>query len=206
MENTKGIEIGYTVFNNAQNETAYTGSITGYFSDEQLKEIAEVMKQNGGHPVEMMDLPFFTEDWLWDECCEDFCEKMGEDYTPDWDEYSIEIDEKMPLDLIKAAEKYIDHKDVDCNFYFMKDGVEEKGIARVALQTGYFWKLVEAAKHPEPGKADFARLKERDPKTWMWTGEWFIEDAFKSNMTKYGYDTKPYLKEFPDKVYEYLTL
>ena len=205
MKENKGIEIVYTVYNNIQNETAYTGSITGYFDEESLKEIAEVMKQNGGHPVEMMDLPFFTEDWLWDECCEDFCEKMGEDFDPNWDEYSIEIDEKMPMELVKAAEDFIEHKDVQCNFYYMKDGVEMKGICEVALETKYFWKLVEAAKHPESGKNDFDLLKERDPETWLWTGEWFIEDAFKSSMTKYGYDIKPYLKEFPNKVYEYLT-
>lgn len=194
------IPFSFTIYDGDEQLCAdvYTMSL----GENDIKDVAKAMKEkNGGHPVELVDAATIVdkvvnavlENVLVDKCPELEC----------YDDVFVEVQEKMPAELIKAADEYIDMKHADVKYSAVVDGVEYSGTAPLGLTPEVFNTMVEAVSQDHHGLSDFDFLKEFAPEAYDTILDWTREWAFKECMTAHGVEVLANIKDFPVQVYEY---
>ena len=169
---------------------------------ENLMEVASIMEEHGGYPVEMCELQSL-ESWILDTIYEDEFERLFPD-VEDFDGYYVEIAQDMPQELILAAQEYIKYRDVDQTFYLDMNGTEVKSSFLLRVSQSAFDKMREAVLSGPHDKSDFEVLKEQAPDAYQEISELVFEWAFKYSVREYGEPKLCILKEFPYQVYENL--
>lgn len=170
-------------------------------SQEEVVSVAEIMKRNGGYPVEMCAL-------------EDICEKIynvlyidvlcemfpNEEITED---YMFDLDKKMPDEMVALAEKVVAFKNVDQMVYLKVDGTNEnKQMFRLQISNEAFYKMREIAMNASADKTDYENFKENAPEIYSEVSALAFECAYKYCMREYGEPKACVLREFPYQVYE----
>ena len=193
----KDFEFDFRVYNVHTDETYDRKTLKVELDEEQIREVARVMDENGGFPV-----PFSIIQNVEEYVDEKFAFYYQSYFAPDeddfWDNYLFEVDEEIPEALLTEAEKYVTHKDVDITYYYMKDGKERSGSVSCSLKPNSFWTMVECAKKNREGNTDFVELASFSPVTYD-----VVMRLVHAGIV--GDDVNPkdiYLNEFPYKVLE----
>lgn len=186
--------VDYEVYNVNTNETFDRKTMVVEVTDKQLREMAKVMENNGGFAPE-----FSVFQHVYDYLCEESIMDYQENYIPDddefWEKYNIELCEKVPDELLQAADKYVKHKEVNIIYYYEEEGEEKNGNALVRLPSATYQTMVEAARTKPSEQEDFAHLKNACPKVY---------DEVKKLVANEAGDaiTDFILREFPYQVLE----
>lgn len=169
---------------------------------KDIKEVAKAMEErNGGHPVELLDAGKVA-DKIRDSVLEDW--PIYE--IPDLEDYSevyAVLQEKMPAELIAAADEHIRLKTAEVNYYVQYNGQECKGTVSLGLKPEVFNTMVSAMREDHKGISDFDFLKETAPAAYAEIYNLANEWAGKEYLAEYGVEVVAQLREFPLQVFEY---
>lgn len=99
----KHFDFSYSVFK--ENEVSEIGQVTVPVSDDEIKIIADALITNGGY---MSDVKEFDQlaNKIWKAANRDFIVNNKEEDL-DWDVYSVEINQKLPLELCIEVYRFI---------------------------------------------------------------------------------------------------
>ncbi|MBP5387041.1 MAG: hypothetical protein J6Y97_06610 [Prevotella sp.] len=186
--------VDYEIYNVNTNETIDRRSMEVRVSDKQLREIAQVMENNGGYAPELSVFQHIY-NYLCEECIMDYQENYAPDDDEFWENHTVDPSENLPDELLEAAEKYVKYKEVNIIYYYEEDGEEKTGNALVQLPVATYQAMVEAAKTKLSEKNDFAHLKEACPKVFDEVLRLVTNEAV-------NVKTSFILKEFPYQVLE----
>ena len=168
-------------------------------TEKEIRQVASVMDNNGGHPVELAALGRLTEKIEEDIFANKLQEILPED--ADLDYVIVKLQEKMPDELVEAADQYVRLKDVTIAYYFQKDGGEIKREGEFGISPAEFNAMRKAVLSGETRDTDFALLKDLFPEEYRKVADLVEEWAFKESVTEYGRPLPVTLKEFPYQVY-----
>ena len=168
-------------------------------SEKEIRHIAAVMDKNGGHPVEMAALESLTDKIEEDIFMNKIPELLPEEV--ELDNIYVQIQGKMPDELVEAADRYVRMKTVSITYYLQKDGEEIKREAGFGISPADFNAMRKAILSGETRETDFALLKDLFPGEYRRVAELVEEWAFKECVTQFGRPLPTTLKEFPYQVY-----
>lgn len=168
-------------------------------SDREIRHTAAVMDKNGGYPVEMAALENLTDKILEEIYVNKLPELLPED--AELDNIFVQIQGKMPDELVEAAERYIHLKNVTIAYYLQKDGEEIKREAGFGISPAEFNAMRKAILSEETRETDFDLLKVLFPEEYRKVAELVEEWAYKESVTQFGRPLPVNLKEFPYQVY-----
>ena len=187
----------YAVFNG--NEIIAQEILTIGLSDREIRHAAAIMDKNGGHPVEMAALESLTDKIMEEIYVNKIPELLPED--AELDSIFVQIQGKMPNELVEAAERYIRMKTVSIAYYLQKDGEEIKREAGFGISPAEFNAMRKAILSGETRETDFALLKDLYPEEYRKVADLVEEWAYKECITQYGKPLPTTLKEFPYQVF-----
>ena len=187
----------YAVFNG--NETIAQEILTIGLSDREIRHVAAVMDKNGGHPVEMVALESLTDKIKEEIYVNKIPELLPED--AELDNIFVQIQGKMPDELVEAAERYIRLKTVSIAYYLQNDGEEIKKEAGFGISPAEFNAMRKAILSGETRETDFALMKDLFPEEYRMIADLVEEWAYKECVTQYGKPLPTTLKEFPYQVF-----
>ena len=187
-------KVDYEVYNVNTDETIDRKSMWVEVTDRQIRELAQVMENNGGYAPEFSVFQHVY-DYLCEECFMDYQENYAPDDEDFWDIYSIDLGEQLPDELLQAAEKYVRYKEVDIVYYYENDGEGKTGNAHVQLPSATYCTMVEAVRTKPSEREDFAHLKETSPEVYDEVKKLVANEAG-SAITNF------ILREFPYQVLE----
>lgn len=198
MTNNHIIPFSYNVYVNNDlfrcNET-----VTLSLSEKEIRQVAAIMDGNGGHPVEMAALESLTEKIEENIYVSRLQESLPDD--ADLDSVFVQLQEKMPEELVEAADQYVRLKSVTIAYYFQKDGEEIKREGEFGISPTEFNAMRKAVLSGETRETDFALLKDLFPEEHRMVADLVEEWAFKESVTQFGRPLPIKLKEFPYQVY-----
>ena len=154
--------VDYVIYNVNTNEIIDRKSVELKVTDKQIRELAKVMENNGGYAPELSEFQSMYE-YLIEECISNYQECYAPDDDEFWEKYTIDFEDKLPDELLQAAEKYVNYKEVNIIYYYEVDEVEKTGNASVQLPTTLYWTMVRVAKTKPSERDDFAHLKDTSP-------------------------------------------
>ena len=186
--------VNYVIYNVNTNEIIDRKSMELKVTDKQIRELAKVMESNGGYAPELSEFQSMYE-YLIEECINNYQECYAPDDDEFWEKNTIDFEDKLPDELLQAAEKYVKYKMVNIIYYYEDGGEEKTGNASVQLPAALYWAMVGAVKTKPSEKDDFAHLKDTYPQ---------IFDDVKRLVANEAGDAKNHfiLKEFPYQVLE----
>lgn len=168
-------------------------------TDSWARYAAQVMEQNGGHPVELCTLTKLEEQLMDDILVWDVVNNFPDADIEDLDVY---LQEEMPQELIDAAEKYLTEKLASVALYYNVNGEEVKSQCVMGLKPSIFNAMVEAVENHADTSTDFEFLKTFAPEAykeiWYLAEEW----GYKETTTRYGTPCPVEIREFPTEVYD----
>lgn len=201
MNKTANVNFSYSVFN-ANGEEVISDMVTMNLCENDLQEVAEVMKSNGGYPVEMVELISLS-DMLYDRIMMDEVERRFPD-EENYGDWSCQIQEDMPAELIAAADQYVNYKDVDVTYYIWRNAMEERGIFKTAIPREEFNVLQDSVRSNTTGENDFDHLKKFAPEIYDKLAGSIIESINIDCIKEFGRTFPLSLREFPYQIYEHI--
>ena len=196
---TVNVNFEYQIVNVNDRSLIYAGNLTKEYTEKQIQEMAEIMKQkNGGFPMELCDIGNIVDE-IYEVGIMDFAEYHS-DEDEDMNNITIEVSDEMPDDLKTATAKYIPTLKVSVPYYYHADGKEEKVEVDYQLKRDVYDKMVKIAQTPLKGKTPFAILKEIDEVAVHEIIFDTMEEAI-SKMKEGHAESEPYLNDFPWQVY-----
>lgn len=169
-------------------------------TQNEIQEVASIIENNGGYPVDMCELQSLSERIYEILFVDELTDRFPEEEN--FDSYEVILDEKAPEELIEKADELVKFKDVDQTFYLIVDGEEKSNSFLLQISNNAFRKMKEIAMNPAEGKTDFESLKEREPEVYAEVTGLIFEWAYKRSIHDYGEPKECILKEFPYQVYE----
>ena len=198
MTNNHIIPFSYNVYVNNDlfrcNET-----VTLSLSEKEIRQVAAIMDGNGGPPVEMAALESLTEKIEENIYVNKLPELLPED--ADLDYVFVKLQEKMPDELVEAADRYVRMKNVSIAYYLQNDGEEIKKEAGFGISPAEFNAMRKAILSGETRETDFALMKDLFPEEYRKVADLVEEWAYKECITQYGKPLPTTLKEFPYQVF-----
>ena len=140
------IPFGYNVFNGE--DLIFSDICTMTLRESDIKKVADILQQNGGHPVIMGALSELSEKVLDTICDNVFCDKFPEDV--EMDDIFVELDEKMPDELLAVVEDILRFKSADIRYYYQANGEEKYGNIVMGISVASFKKMVDAVADRRP--------------------------------------------------------
>jgi len=197
---TKTISFSFTVFNG--NETIAQDNLDYKVSEKQLREVAAVMDNNGGHRVELCALENLTIAVEEEIYVNRGPEIVGDD--ADYDTIFVQLQEEMPEELVAAADEFVRLKEVTISYYFQKDGDELKREGQFGISPKEYNAMRKTAVSEEQRDTDFGLMKRLFPNEYYKVAELVEEYAFKECVRDFGQGFPVLLKEFPYQVFLHL--
>lgn len=197
---TKTISFSFTVFNG--NETIAQDNLDYKVSEKQLREVAAVMDNNGGHRVELCALEILTAAVEEEIYVNRVPEIVGDD--ADYDTIFVQLQEEMPEELVAAADEFVQLKEVTISYYFQKDGDELKREGQFGISPKEYNAMRKTAVSEEQRDTDFGLMKKLFPQEYYKVAELVEEYAFKECVRDFGQGFPVLLKEFPYQVFLHL--
>ena len=194
---TNTISFSYTALNG--NEIIAQEIISVKLSENELRQVAEVMSANGGHQVELCALEKNSERLLEEIFAKQLPEILPED--TEWENVFVQLQEEMPKELVEAADEYVLLKNVTINYYIQKDGTELNHEGEYGISPKAFAAMKKTALSEENRESDFGLMKQLFPKEYNEVAELVMEYAFKECVRDFGQGFPALLKEFPYQVY-----
>ena len=191
------ITFSYDVINGS--EIIAQETITVSLSEKEIRQVASAMDSNGGHPIEMAALESLSEKIEENIYVNKIPELLPED--ADLDNVFVKLQEKMPDELVEAADRYVRMKTVSIAYYLQNDGEEIKKEAGFGISPAEFNAMRKAIQSGETRETDFALLKDLFPEEYRMIADLVEEWAYKECVTQYGKPLPTTLKEFPYQVY-----
>lgn len=194
------IPFGYNVFNGE--EYIFSDTCTMALSESDIKKVADILQQNGCHPEIMGDLPDLSDKVLETIFDNNFCDRLPEGVN--LEDIFVELDEKMPDELLAVVEDVLQFKSADIRFYYQVNGKEKYGHMMMGISVSSFKKMVDAVAEDHHGLSDFDFLKEFAPEAFEEVNELAQECAYKECYSLYGATCVGEIREFPVEVYDYV--
>lgn len=185
---------------NDRDELYSAHTFAAEINDHLMQNIVDAMKANGGFEVELCDVQELSnniESQAWDYI---IMNQIGNGDEFFWENHSIVIDNIMPSALVEDANKLISHYTLNIDYFAILNGEEQSHTARCDVSKQAFKSMVEAVTQlPKDVKA-FDFLKSFAPAAYEEIAGVVLTEA-----AQQGYKNA-FLKDFPYKVYESVTL
>ena len=192
------VSFSFDVFNHGELVKNDILEIT--LNDRIIREVANVMAENGGHPVEMCALTKLC-DLLFDKI---FIDKISE-ILPDEEDYEgvdVKIQEQMPKDLVSAAEQYATTKDVHVDYNYFIEGKRLKETVGIQVSNETFYAMRDMVLSDASGRALFDSLRLEKPEAYNEVFDLISEWAYKRGVRDEGAPRIAMLKDFPLEVFD----
>lgn len=204
VENKHWFDFQYEVVNrNADYAIIHMGAATVSLSDRELGLVAEALQRHGGLDVGLHDIPWLDERVL-DAAIFDF-QSSVDDTSIDYDTISVEPADRLPDELMAEVRQSVGI-DLQCNFYYLEEGIEQSRSCQMRISPDVFDAMVDTVKRAHTEGTDFDNLKADHPEAYAHSGERVLQFADNLCVSAYGHTMNIYLKEFPYQVYEAVTL
>ena len=197
---TKTISFSFDVFNG--NEIVAQETINYMVSEKELRQIASIMDDNGGHRVDLCAL-----EGLKAALEEEIYVNRLQDIVPEdvnYENIFIQLQQDMPEDLVIAADEYVRMKTVDIVYYIWKEGTELKREGVFGISPREYNAMRKTAVSEADRETDFGLMKRLFPEEYLNVSSLVEEYAFKECMRDYGQGFPVSLKEFPYQVFSNL--
>ena len=192
---TKTISFSFDILNG--NEIIARETVNYKVTEKQLREIAVVMDGNGGHRVDLCALEGLT-DALEEEI---YIHRISEILpgVTDYDGIFVQLQEKMPDELVEAADEFVRMKDVTIPYYIQKDGTEIKREMLFGVSPKEYNAMRKTALSEEERDTDFGLMKRIFPEEYYKVAESVEENAFKECVRDFGQGSRLWSKSFPTR-------
>ena len=192
------VSFSFDVFNHG--EHVKNDIIEVALNDRTIREVAKVMAENGGHPVEMCALTKLS-DLLFEQI---FTKKVYE-ILPDEEDYDgvdVKIQEQMPEALVAAAEQYATTKSVHVDYNYFIEGKRLKETVSLQVSNRTFYAMRDLVLSDASGRAPFDSLRLENPEAYKEVYDLISEWAYKRGIRDEGEPRIAMLKDFPLEVFD----
>lgn len=189
---TKTISFSFDVLNG--NEIIAQETLNYAMSEKQIREVAAVMDQNGGHRVELCALEKLTEALEEEIFLNCIPEKERDDF--DYEDIYVKLQEQMPEELVAAADEFVQLKEVNITYYIQKDGEELKREGLFGISPKEYNAMRKTAVSEEERDTDFGLMKRLFPEEYYKVTCLVEEYAFKECVRDFGQGFRLLLRSF----------
>lgn len=193
----KNISFSFSVYN--RNVIIAQETLNYKVSERQLKDVASVMDNNGGHRVDLCALEGLTDALEEEIYVHRLPEILPED--TDYECIFVRLQDDMPEALVSAADEYVHLKEVIIPYYIQKDGAEIKREMLFGISAKEYNAMRKTVVSEEERDTDFGLMKRLFPEEYYKVEELVEENAFKECVRDFGQGYPVMLKDFPYQVF-----
>lgn len=194
---TKTISFSYEVLNG--NTLIALESISAKLSEKELREVAAVMDNNGGHRVELCALEGLVARLEEEIYTMKLPKQLPED--TEWENIFVQLQQNMPEDLVAAADEFVRLKEVSIPYYIRRNMAEERREAKFGVSSKEYNAMKKVALSEERKETDFETMKALFPGEYHKIAELVEEWGYKECVRDFGQGFPIVLKEFPFEVF-----
>ena len=194
---TKTISFSYEVLNG--NTLIAQESISTKLSEKELREVATVMDNNGGHRVELCALEGLAARLEEEIYTMKLPEQLPEE--TEWENIFVRLQQDMPEELVAAADEFVRLKEVSIPYYVRRNMEEERREAKFGVSPKEYNAMKKVTLSKERKETDFETMKALFPVEYHKVAELVEEWGYKECVRDFGQAFPIALKEFPFEVF-----
>lgn len=193
------VAFNFNIYNGEQFIGSNSSRVT--LTPAVLMEVADVIRNNGGHRMPLVDLPKIC-DLMTEEAFMELVNLFPEDEN--LDNFEIVLQEEMPQELMDTLEenKLIVSKSVDVEYSYNLAGEKKTATANFQCTPETFRAMVQVVN--DNATDLWAHLKERFPHAHYEMMDYINEIAFKEGIRDEGNPRNPEVFSFPYQVFQNL--
>lgn len=198
----KTFTFNYSIVYTLTNEVLSEESLDVTFTEDDIKELAEIMKQNGGYELPLIDMGSL--DMRLGEAAMEVLPEKNIDEDLDWDHLTVKFEDRLPEDFLEAINAYVPEFEVTIDYYYHVGEKEKKVSVDWMMPRCYFDKMKAVALSPLNGMTPIDNMNKVDPTVVHAVNYYCLEKITPEMVEGINEGEEPYLKDFPWQIYEHL--
>lgn len=202
----------------------YRDGVAMHYDDADIKKFAKVLKGKG-EDFMASDLPLRMQKPIIDAVIDQFAEKMDEEFDIDIEDWGVQLEGPLPVNLVHACNLINGVEEVDDSAIdFCFDPIEDSGrYIQVPVNLEYtvchngevfhescpyglngkiVWAMLEIAPEKPEGMSDFDYLKEKAPEMYAYVANDIYIWSNNKHLRDWGVCEEISLSDFPTEIYE----